>query len=155
MLATTRVPVAGLNDWAVEPKWDGWRARVAVDRGKVRVRTRTGRVITSAVPDLAAFGEPDRDLLLDGELVSGAGRLADFYGLSGRLASKRGSEGVVFIVFDLLIDEQPIIDQPYHQRRQALEQLHLRGLIVTPSYPGDDADALLPPARTPAWRVSS
>ena len=152
---------------------DGWRARVAVDGGKVRVRTRTGRAITSAVPELDVFSEHDGRLLLNGELVAGAGRLADFCGLSGRRVSRQGSARVLFIAFDLLVDDEPIIDQPYERRRRALEQLVLRGLVVTPRYPGTDAGDLpaacedtgmegvvskkldspyLPGKRTDAWR---
>jgi bifunctional non-homologous end joining protein LigD len=49
----------------------------------------------------------------------------------------------VFAAFDFLLDEEPIIDQLYADRRRALEALHLPAVVVTPSYPWDDAAALL------------
>lgn len=52
MLATTGMPGGQLTGWAAKPKSDGWRARVLIENGAVRVRTRTGRVITEAVPEL-------------------------------------------------------------------------------------------------------
>jgi bifunctional non-homologous end joining protein LigD len=50
---------------------------------------------------------------------------------------------VVFVAFDLLVDGEPIIDQPYAGRRRALEALDLPCVAVTPSYPSEDAPALL------------
>ena len=143
MLASTGLPLDGIEQWAAEPKWDGWRARVAVSQGRVVVRTRTGRAITHAVPGVAPFAGHGRRLLLDGEIVAGAGRLADFYGLSGRVAGRRGSTPVVFVAFDVLVDGEPVFDRTYTDRRRALEALQLPGLVVTPSYPGEDAHALL------------
>ena len=54
MLATSRVsrPLAG--EWVLEPKFDGWRAIVAVDQG-VRVWTRTGHELTERLPELAVL----------------------------------------------------------------------------------------------------
>lgn len=175
MLATPGIPVS-LGGWVAEPKFDGWRARVAISGGTVVVRTRPGRVITEAVPELTHLAEHADGLLLDGELVTGAGRLSDFYGLSGRLAGRRRSTTapLVFIAFDVLVfDAEPIIDQPYAARRQVLGGLDLPGVVVTPAYPAEDAPALfgaceeagmeglvlkkldspyLPGTRTTAWR---
>jgi bifunctional non-homologous end joining protein LigD len=150
MLATTGIPLRGLDGWVAEPKWDGWRARVAVDHGELTVRTRNGRVITAAVPELAPLRGQQERLLLDGELVAGAGRLEDFTGLSGRLAGhRRASQPVAFVAFDLLVNDEPIIDQPYTDRRRALEALHVPVVIMTPSYSWDDAPALLAACETP------
>lgn len=49
--------------------------------GKVTVRTRRGHDLTAAVPELA--GPSPGDVVLGGELIVGAGRLSDFYCLSG------------------------------------------------------------------------
>ena len=71
--------------------------------GKVTVRTRRGNDVTAAVPELSPL--PHRDLVLDGELVVGAGRLSDFYGLAGRLAGRPrhyAAARVTFAAFDVL-----------------------------------------------------
>ena len=59
MLAT-----AGARDlrgeWAAEPKLDGWRAIVTVDSSLpvgFEVRSRTGRFITTQVPELSALAD--------------------------------------------------------------------------------------------------
>lgn len=89
MLVTSGRPEgSGLNEWAVEPKLDGWRAIVTVDQGVLTVRSRNGRHLTECVPELAPLAAL-QDVALDGELIIGAGRLEDFYGLSGRLAGRR------------------------------------------------------------------
>ena len=175
MLASEGAPSGGLDGWVAEPRWDGWRARVAVDRHKVTVRTRTGRAITHAVPGVARFAEHrDRRLLLDGELVSAAGRLATYYGLAGDGHLPGGGAGAVFVAFDLLVDDRLLIDRSYAVRRRLLEAIDLPGLVVAPIYEPDDAAALvaacdatgtedvvvkredspyLPGARTDAWRT--
>jgi hypothetical protein len=61
MLST---PVAGSDlrpGWAGEPKWDGFRALVSVDAGRVVLRSRRGTEMAPAFP----------------EVVAGAGQLPD------------------------------------------------------------------------------
>ncbi len=45
--------------WRLEPKLDGWRALLTVD-GKVTVRTRTGRDVTAALPEVAGVADAFR-----------------------------------------------------------------------------------------------
>jgi hypothetical protein len=42
------------HEWVVEPKLDGWRALVYTDGG-LCVRTRTGRIVTDNLPQLAGL----------------------------------------------------------------------------------------------------
>jgi ATP-dependent DNA ligase len=87
MLADRGLPRGDLAGWAAEPKLDGWRATVVVDPGLpggVVVRTRRGHGITSAVPGIGALTEIGHCVVLDGELVAGAGTAGDFYGLLPR-----------------------------------------------------------------------
>lgn len=143
MLATSGVPSGDLADWSVEPKLDGWRARALVDDGQVRILSRRGRDITDCLPELTVLADVGRRLVLDGELVVGAGRLADFYRLAGRLSgrSQPGAEAVTFAVFDLLwLDEGPLTGETYTARRTALERLPLGGAVpVIPRHAGDQA----------------
>lgn len=146
MLATSGRPPGDLTAWAVEPKLDGWRATVTVDEhGSLAVRTRTGRGLTECLPELAPLAG-SRPLILDGELIIGAGRLDDFYGLSGRLSGRphARSARVVFVAFDLLwLDGITLTCQPYAERRAVLESLDLGPVRVVPSYAGEDTDDLL------------
>lgn len=146
MLAGTGLPTTTLDEWAVEPKLDGWRALVSVESGRLRVRTRRGRDITDAVPELAGVASCGRDVLLDGELCAKGGRMADFAGLSGRLAGrpKATSLRVSLVVFDALwIDGVDLMRRSYEERRQALVELNLGPAAVVPSFPGEDAPDVL------------
>jgi bifunctional non-homologous end joining protein LigD len=151
MLADRGLPRGDLAGWAAEPKLDGWRAIVVVDPalpGGVSVRTRRGHAITSSVPGIQALAGLGRRVVLDGELVAGAGTAADFYGLLPHLVGRRHPRPpatVSFWAFDLLwVDDEPLLDRPYLQRRQTLEELPLGGPCgVLPRFPGPDAADLL------------
>src|SRR5439155_17300401 len=131
-LADRGLPQGDLAGWAAEPKLDGWRAIVVVDPALpvgVSVRTRRGHPITSSVPGIGALAGLRRRVVLDGELVAGAGTASDFYGLLPRLVGRRHAgppAAVSFWAFDLLwIDDQSLLDRPYSQRRARLEELAL------------------------------
>jgi bifunctional non-homologous end joining protein LigD len=151
MLADRGLPRGDLAGWAAEPKLDGWRAVVVVDPGRpggVVVRTRRGHAITSAVPGMACLAELGRRMVLDGELVAGAGTAADFYGLLPHLVGRRRPgppAPVSFWAFDLLwIDDELLLDRPYVERRERLEDLRMSGQCgVLPRFPGVDASDLL------------
>jgi ATP-dependent DNA ligase len=58
--------------WAAEPKWDGYRAQLAVHTGgRVLLRSRQGTDMTPAFPEIraAALAQLPADTGLDGELV--------------------------------------------------------------------------------------
>lgn len=146
MLAGTGLPTTTLDDWAVEPKLDGWRALVSVESGRLRVRTRRGSDITDAVPELADLGGCGHDLVVDGELCARGGRMEDFAGLSGRLAGRprATSATVAFVVFDLLwLDGADFMREPYVRRRARLGELDLAPASLVPSFPGVDAPDVL------------
>src|SRR4051812_34743947 len=87
MLASSRRVTARPGDWAVEPKLDGWRALVYVD-GLVTVRTRRGKDISPALPELAGLVNAldGHSAVLDGELVVGYGHPWSFYKLRPKMA---------------------------------------------------------------------
>ena len=118
-----------------EREKDGWRVIVSIEDELV-VRTRTGRSITPAVPEVAAImdGLAGHRVVLDGELVAGQGRPEDFYRLAPRLSAskprtvRRLSESVPLTVFDILhLDGQDLTGAPYEARRARLEDLAVSG----------------------------
>lgn len=136
MLADRGVPVS-LDGWSAEPKLDGWRARVLVDDRGVRVRTRSGVDVTQQVVSVRSL--VGRNLVLDGELVTGAGRMEDFYGIGAALARRRD---VVFVAFDVLwVDGELTTALPYEQRRSVLTGLGL-AIPLVPSVSFEDAPEL-------------
>lgn len=88
MLAASGRPGGALEEWLIEPKLDGYRAVIGVTTRERVVRTRRGRDITGQLPELANLCEIGAELVLDGELIAGAGRPEDFYGLAGAISSK-------------------------------------------------------------------
>ncbi|HWI03746.1 MAG TPA: hypothetical protein VNT52_07965, partial [Acidimicrobiales bacterium] len=89
MLATASRALLG-EDWAFEPKLDGWRAVVHVRGGGVAVYSRPGRDMTHSLPQLAGLADAVPDgTVLDGEIVAGSGRAWSFYYLSPSLSTKR------------------------------------------------------------------
>jgi bifunctional non-homologous end joining protein LigD len=98
------------------------------------------------------LAQSGRRFLIDGELVAGAGRASDFYALAPRLAGtprRRPMAPFSFWAFDLLwLDGDLLIDEPYADRRIALEELDLAGpCAVLPRFPGPDSQDLLAACR--------
>jgi bifunctional non-homologous end joining protein LigD len=139
MLATTAGLPPDDGAWAYEMKWDGLRAIAEIDHGRLQLWSRTGRDITAGYPELqqlaAAAGVGQA--VLDGEIVVfGAEGWPSFEALQQRMnisapAQVRAllaSVPVTYLAFDLLfLDGQPLLDQPYTERRALLEQLELNG----------------------------
>jgi bifunctional non-homologous end joining protein LigD len=139
MLATTAGLPPDDGAWAYEMKWDGLRAIAEIDHGRLQLWSRTGREITSGYPELqelAAAAGVDQ-AVLDGEIVAFGGEgWPSFEALQQRMnisapAQVRAllaSVPVTYLAFDLLfLDGQPLLDQPYTDRRALLEQLELNG----------------------------
>ena len=150
MLATSGRPAGDLNAWAAEPKLDGWRCQVSLDTslpGGGCVRTRPGRDITNRLDVVAGLTDLGVDVVLDGELVAGAGRLTDFYDVAPALARRHRREPLTFVAFDLLaFAGEVIINEPYEVRRQLLDRLVALSdgrLTAVPSWAGADAELLL------------
>ena len=142
-------PIRGSeHDYAFEPKWDGWRALVSVADGAVAVRTRTGRLVTDAVPELAglADGLDGRSAVLDGELVAHSGTPSSFYRLGPRMAAGRPAlrpaVPLTFVVFDVLWLDGDVTAYPDEHRRRLLAELELAGpaWCTSPSYVGAGAE---------------
>lgn len=121
--------------WAFEIKWDGVRALAFVDGGRVTLRSRSGRDITDAYPELHPLGPAlgSTRVVLDGEIVAfGPDGTPDFGLLSHRIhlanpdTARRAAAvtPVRYLVFDLLfLDGQSTIGLSYGQRRGLLAGL--------------------------------
>ncbi|MFT2750570.1 ATP-dependent DNA ligase [Clavibacter sp. Sh2036] len=160
MLATAATG-AGLDpdeEWAVEMKWDGYRAIAVVADGRATITSRNGVDLTAAFPELAEL--PDAldvdDAVLDGEIVVlGEGGRPDFgllqtrLGLTGEkeVARARKAAPVHLMLFDALaIGDRVLVEEPYRERRAALlDAVRSPGLgriQVPPAFDGDLDGAL-------------
>ena len=138
------------GEWAAEPKLDGWRAIVTVDPSLpvgFEVRSRTGRFLTTLVPELGGLADLGFRMVLDGELVSvGDDNNVDFYALGQRMLTRRAARTVTLCAFDVLwLDGIDCTQLPYRDRRRVLEMLELSGpaWCMVPRFPFDDAEDLL------------
>ena len=125
--------------WAYEVKWDGIRAIVYSEGGRVRALGRSSKDITATYPELREAGEQlgARPAVLDGEVVAlgpdgrpNFGQLQQRMHLSGsaEIARKARQVPVSYVVFDVLhLDGQSLLDLPYDERRRRLESLGLSG----------------------------
>ncbi|NUM81517.1 hypothetical protein HUU42_11990 [bacterium] len=134
MLADSRSDVPTSDDYLFEVKWDGIRALIAVDEGKIRIHSRNQMDITAQFPELA-IPESFRvsGALFDGEIVclDDSGKPI-FKNVIHRMQQK--SEGAIVrakakfpavcYVFDLLyLDGRPVVHEPLARRREWLEDV--------------------------------
>jgi bifunctional non-homologous end joining protein LigD len=134
-------------EWLFEPKWDGYRAIVAVEGGEARLTSRNGKDLTERFRDVArAVGRAVRtpSAVLDGEVVA-----LDEHGTARFEALQRGSGPLVLLAFDLLeLDGEPVSERPLVERRALLEELldpGVAGVRLSPAF--EDGEALLRAAR--------
>ena len=156
MLATPSGLPPDQTRWAYEMKWDGIRAVGYVDGGRLTLRSRNDRDVTSSYPELRALGEAlgSTQLIVDGEIVAldengrpSFGRLQQRLGVTAASQTRRlaSTHPVVYILFDLLhLDGQSTLSLPYTQRRELLEGLELSGPAwqTPPPLDGDGEDLL-------------
>ncbi|MGH9046359.1 MAG: DNA polymerase ligase N-terminal domain-containing protein, partial [Acidimicrobiales bacterium] len=111
--------------WTSEFKWDGVRAVIYVDGGRIRIKSRNDLDVTAAYPELHAMGRAlgSRPAVLDGEIVAfdGANR-PSFARLQQRMhvrdprAARRLAQRtpVTYLAFDVMhLDGHPTTAQPY------------------------------------------
>src|SRR6188472_2225234 len=108
--------------WLYEPKWDGYRALVALRGGVATLTSRNGKDLTERFRDVAravvhAVRTPSA--VLDGEVCA-----LDEAGNARFESLQSGSGRLVLMVFDLLVlDGEPVYRRPLAERRRLLEDV--------------------------------
>lgn len=118
-----------INRFIIEPKWRGIRAAAEIQAdGQVRILTKEGYI--AGFPDLRERLKrlrQGRTILLDGEIIAGAGKTArEEQTVSSQAFSgfihERGN--IKFVAFDLLmLDDVSLIDFPIQGRKRALARI--------------------------------
>jgi ATP-dependent DNA ligase len=118
------------EQWAYEPKYDGFRAIVFVDGDEVYIQSRSGRPLRRYFPELGFA--PGR-YVVDGEIVIDADDddQQDFGSLQQRLHPAASRVELLaeqiparFVAFDVLArDDETLMELPLRERRAALESL--------------------------------
>jgi bifunctional non-homologous end joining protein LigD len=157
MLALLKDSAPEGDNWAYEFKWDGVRAIVYVEGGRVRATTRNDKDLVATFPELRSIGEflGSRSAVLDGELVAfdqdgrpSFGLLQQRLHLGSRTEVVRRSHDVPasYLAFDLLyLDGRPRFDLSYDERRKLLDSLKLAGesFATPPSFSGGQKAGVL------------
>jgi ATP-dependent DNA ligase len=124
------------EQWAYEPKYDGFRAIVFVDGDDVLIQSRAGKPLGRYFPELSF---PAGRYIADGEIViDGDSEREDFGALQQRIHPAESRIKMLaeqtparFVGFDLLArDDESLLDRPFSERRAALEAID--GLDLTP-----------------------
>ena len=126
-LATLAKSAPTHGDWLYEIKFDGYRLLARLDKGRAAIFTRGGHDWTHKLQpladELARLGIASG--WLDGEaVVLDDEGLPHFNLLQNALDSKRGSDTIVYYVFDApFLDGQDLRGVPLHARRAPLRQV--------------------------------
>ncbi len=135
----TELPVG--EQWAYEPKYDGFRALAFVDGDELVLQSRGSKPLQRYFPELRF---PAGRYVLDGEIVidadaSGA-EPEDFDALSQRIHPAASRIELLaqqtparYVAFDLLASgDDVLLEKPLAQRRERLEALALDGIALAP-----------------------
>jgi bifunctional non-homologous end joining protein LigD len=149
------------DGWAFEFLWDGIRALVHVDGGRVRAIAGNGRNLAPWFPELRQIGDflGSRAVILDGSIAAfDEIGIPNFSHLQRRLNPRTPSRigrlardiPVTFLAFDLLyLDSRATSSMRYDKRRELLESLKLatREFACPPSVRGGDGNEIFRIAR--------
>ena len=115
--------------WLFERKLDGVRAGVVVQRGAVRLLSRSGQMMNATYPELVETIEAEDlgDLVADGEIVAFEHRRTSFARLQRRMQirdperARRSGVAVYLYLFDLLeFDGDDLRPAPLRERKRRL-----------------------------------
>jgi ATP-dependent DNA ligase len=152
---TETAPEGG--DWAHELKWDGYRMHARIGSGEVRLLTRTGLDWTAKYPAIvkALWALRLNEAYLDGELCALSEEGLTSFSAMQTATDARSTEGLVFVLFDLLfLDGEDLTGEPLRVRKERLQAL------LTDAPPGLQVAAsrqprIWPPLQTPAFVLHS
>ena len=123
------------DEWAYEPKYDGFRAITFVDGDEFVIQSRAGKPLGRYFPELSF---PPGRYVVDGEIViDGSGEREDFNALQQRIHPADSRIQMLaeqtparYVGFDLLaVDDESLLELPFAERRARLETV---GVDVTP-----------------------
>src|SRR5438270_6919755 len=113
-------------DWLHEIKFDGYRMHARLDRGAVRLLTRTGLDWTHKYSGIASAvaSLPARQAYLDGELCGVRPDGTTSFSLIQNASDTGSSDALVFFLFDLLhLNGEAIGAKPLKEREERLRAL--------------------------------
>ena len=138
-LARSRGELPVGEQWAYEPKYDGFRAIVFVDGADVVVQSRGGKPLGRYFPELSfASGRYviDGEIVIDGEAEGRQDCSAlqqRIHPAESRITRLAAETPAHYIAFDLLaLGDESWLERPFSERRAALEELVEAPVSLTP-----------------------
>jgi ATP-dependent DNA ligase len=114
------------DEWLHEIKFDGYRMHARLDRGAVKLLTRTGLDWTHKYPPIAAAASAlgARQAYLDGELCGTFPNGVTSFSMIQATSDAGNAAGLVYFIFDLLhLDGENVGAMPLIERKARLAQL--------------------------------
>lgn len=136
MLATRWPQPFNDEGWWFEVKWDGYRAVVGSEGGRIKARSRRGLDLLGPFPELRALDIP-AGVVVDGEITAFDDEGRPSFSLLQQRTGFGGTGtaslvGVNLVVFDVLFRGEDLTSHTYEERRTALGELRLEAPIVVP-----------------------
>jgi ATP-dependent DNA ligase len=122
-LARSRASLPEGENWAYEPKYDGFRAVVFVDGDETYLQSRNGKPLSRYFPELRF---PAGRYVLDGEIVAASFDTLGqrIHPAASRIARLAEETPATYYAFDVLSrDDDVLLELPYLERRAALEAI--------------------------------
>jgi ATP-dependent DNA ligase len=149
-LARSRAELPLGEQWAYEPKYDGFRAIAFVDGDQCMLQSRGAKPLSRYFPELSFA--PGR-YIVDGEIVIDAEDGHEDFGAlqqrihpaESRIAMLAEQTPARYVAFDVLaLEEEDLLEKPFEERRRVLEAAVPGPLDLTPlSRDPDDAEPWL------------
>jgi ATP-dependent DNA ligase len=114
------------DQWLHEIKFDGYRMHARLDRGAVKLLTRTGLDWTHKYPPIAAAVASlgARQAYLDGELCGVFPDGITSFGMIQAASDSGNAAGLVYFIFDLVhLDGEDVGARPLIERKTRLAEL--------------------------------
>src|ERR1700760_5093219 len=130
MLATLTDAPFDDPDWIFENKYDGFRMIAEIERGKVTLYSRNGKIISHSYIEVAkALEGVKSDAVIDGELVAiGKDGVSHFQLLQNAL---RHEAKLLYCVFDLMFAEgEDLRPLPLLERKKRLKAILPREKLI-------------------------
>jgi ATP-dependent DNA ligase len=137
-LARSKAELPVGEQWAYEPKYDGFRAIAFVDGEEAMIQSRSGKPLARYFPELSF---PPGRYVLDGEIVIDAADGGQDFGAlqqrihpaESRIAMLAEQTPAHYVAFDLLaLGDDSWLERPLAERRAALEATATAPIAVTP-----------------------
>lgn len=121
------------DNWAYEPKWDGFRCIAFRDGDSIELMSKAGKPLARYFPDVvsALLALDATRFVLDGEIVIPDGDRLSFERLlmrihpaASRVQKLAAETPAIFVVFDMLLSDRadPLTDCAFAVRRERLER---------------------------------